>query len=270
MWDLVYQYYIDPIVHDTGYNPVNTLTWAIVLGLSLFGVLRLLKALEIRIDTRFIFSLIPYIFVGSTLRVIEDANLINPPASYLLITPLIYFIVFLAVLTLLLISIRITPEFYALFGSFGMLWTLLNLAILILKVDALNLWVLPAIILIALGVIIPLYLILRVLNEILLPSPENLAILGSHLLDASSTFIGVDYLSYQGKHVVERFLIEHTGTALSMIPLKLIILLPLLYLLDRELKDEEDADLKGILILTLIVIGLAPAIRNTTRMLFGI
>ena len=55
-----------------------------------------------------------------------------------------------------------------------------------------------------------------------------------------------------------------------MIPLKLTVLLPLLYLLDRELSDEADADLKGILIITLIVVGLAPAVRNTTRMVFGV
>ena len=254
---------------------MNTLTWAILLGICIFGIIKLLKALDIRIDARFIFSLIPYIFVGSTLRVIEDANLVSPPLSYLLITPLIYFLMFFAVLMILLVSIRLArfmPDagYHLPLGSAGTLWTILNLWILIHSGGILNPWVLPCLLIITLSTIAPLYLILRASDRIIKPTWENMAILTAHILDASSTFIGVDHLSYQGKHVVERFLIEHTGTALSMIPLKLIILLPLLYLLDRELKDEEDADLKGILILTLIVIGLAPAIRNTTRMLFGI
>ena len=231
--------------------------------MCLFGLLRLLKYFEIRIDTRFIFSLIPYIFVGSTLRVIEDANLINPPLSYLLVTPLIYFLVFVVVLTILLVSIRLRPQFHTLFGLFGIFWAFLNLLILVIAEDVVNLWVLPAVILIALGTITPFYLLLRT-------NRENMIILTSHLLDAASTFIGVDYLSYHPKHVIERLLIEHTGTAFSMIPLKLTILIPLLYLLDRELHDAADADIKGILILTLIVVGLAPAIRNTTRMVFGI
>jgi len=33
--NFIYQYYINPIIYDTGYNPVNTITWAIILGLRL-------------------------------------------------------------------------------------------------------------------------------------------------------------------------------------------------------------------------------------------
>jgi uncharacterized membrane protein len=32
------RYYIDPIVYNEGYNVVNTLTYAIILGISLFAL----------------------------------------------------------------------------------------------------------------------------------------------------------------------------------------------------------------------------------------
>jgi len=53
-----------------------------------------------------------------------------------------------------------------------------------------------------------------------------------------------------------------------MYPLKLIVLLPLLVILDESLRNERD--IRGILMLTLLVLGLAPAIRNTLRMMLGI
>ncbi|NQE53673.1 hypothetical protein C5S29_08775, partial [ANME-1 cluster archaeon GoMg3.2] len=34
--DFIYTYYIYPILTDAGYNPVNTITWALMLGLMVF------------------------------------------------------------------------------------------------------------------------------------------------------------------------------------------------------------------------------------------
>ena len=74
-------YYLDPIRTDEGYNPVNTFTWAIVLGICIFGVFRLLEKLEVKITPRFIASVLPFVLAGSSLRVFEDspADIIHPP-----------------------------------------------------------------------------------------------------------------------------------------------------------------------------------------------
>ena len=89
-------YYLDPIRNDSGYNPVNTFTWAIVLGFSLYGVIKLLDRLKIKITPRFIALVMPFVLAGSSMRVIEDSpvGIVHPPLSYLLITPNIYFLVF--------------------------------------------------------------------------------------------------------------------------------------------------------------------------------
>ena len=95
----------------------------------------------------------------------------------------------------------------------------------------------------------------------------NLMIVFAHMLDASSTYIGVDWFSYYEKHVVPTFLIDLTGSAAIMFPLKLLILMPVLSMIGRSI---EDTSLRNLVKLTLITLGLAPAIRNTLRLALGV
>jgi uncharacterized membrane protein len=91
------------------------------------------------------------------------------------------------------------------------------------------------------------------------------------MLDASSTFIGVDMLGYYEKHVLPSYLIDLTGTAFVMYPLKLVIFIPVLYILDNNFnEDEESRNLRTFVKLVILVLGLSPACRNTIRMVFGI
>ncbi len=269
-------YYIHPITHDSGYNPVNTVTWALVLVVCLFLTLRLLKKLKIEIDHRFIAAVAPYIIVGASLRVMEDAELFAPPLSYLLITPLIYFVVFFCCLTLLVLAVHAAQsntlqnhDYTQIFGLIGALWALLNLTILLWVGDVVAPWVLIAVIGLTGAVVGALYAIASKLNITFLTEKVNLAVLTAHLLDASSSYIGIDTLGYTGKHVVEGLIVTYTGTAAGMFPLKLGLLVPILYVLDTQFTDEEQ-ELKNLVLLALIVMGLAPAVRNTLRMMLGV
>ena len=47
------------------------------------------------------------------------------------------------------------------------------------------------------------------------------------------------------------------------------MLIPVLYLLETQF-DERERELKNLVLLALIVIGLAPAVRNTLRMILGV
>lgn len=85
--DWIYRYYIHPIIYDTSYNPVDTITWGLLLGLAVLGLVRLFRRYNLVMDERLVLSTLPYILAGSSLRVVEDARLIEPPWSYLLITP---------------------------------------------------------------------------------------------------------------------------------------------------------------------------------------
>ncbi|MDG6224640.1 MAG: DUF63 family protein [Candidatus Thermoplasmatota archaeon] len=102
-------------------------------------------------------------------------------------------------------------------------------------------------------------------------SPVNMAIVVGHMLDASATFIGVDYLGYVEKHRLPAILMEATGTALVMFPLKLVFLLPALYLIDVSM--EEDARSNRYLItlvkLAILVLGFGPGMRDLIRLMLG-
>nr|WP_094227034.1 DUF63 family protein [Methanolobus psychrotolerans] len=269
-------YYIDPILHDSGYNIVNTVTWAILLGICIFGVVKLLKKLDIKIDDKFTASVIPFILAGSSLRVIEDTGILTPPASYLFITPNIYFVVFVItvfflVLSKWLVKAKGSGDYRKNFAGFGIAWLVANLVVLFYLEDLVLPWV-PVFVICAASMIV--YIIKIVFDRIgfdLLRSKTNITILWVHLMDASSTIAGIDFLGYYEKHVVPAYLIDITGTAFVMYPLKLSIFIPVLYLLDNHFEeDEESQTLKTFLKLVIIVLGLSPACRNTIRMAFGV
>jgi uncharacterized membrane protein len=270
-------YYIHPITHDTGYNPVNTITWAVVLVICLFLTLKLLKKLGIKIDHRFIAAVSPYIVVGASLRVMEDAELVSPPLSYLLITPLIFFLIFFCCVAILILAVIVSrstrigdSDYTLIFGLIGIIWLITNLTILLGKEEIVFGWVLFAVIGISGLLLSVIYAIAARFGLHFLTDRLNVAVLAAHLLDASSSFIGIDILGYTGKHVIEGLIVTYAGTAAGMYPLKLGILVPILYLLDTQFTAEKEIELKNLVLLALIVIGLAPAVRNTLRMMFGV
>lgn len=272
--EFLYTYYIHPITYDTGYNPINTITWALMLGLIIFLLLKILKKLGIVIDKRFIAAVSPYIFVAASLRVMEDADLFLPPIKYMLITPLIYFLIFFCCVAILVI-LRVLSgpnrinDYVMVFGLIGMLWFIANLIILLRTEVIVNLWVLFAVIGISGMIMLVIYVVGAKLHAKFLTESLNVSVLTVHLLDASSSYIGIDFLGYHGKHVIEGMIVQYTGSAAGMFLLKLGILMPVLYLLDICF-DEREIELKNLVLLALIVIGLAPAVRNTLRMMLGV
>ena len=277
--DFINEYYWLPIEGDSGYNPVNTLTWAIILGISIFFVAKLLMKLNIRADWKFIKVIIPFIFAGSTLRVIQDFNdeaqLFNSPLQYLLITPFIYVLMFVITVVLLIISIKlqrsgIVNDWKMAFGVAGILWTLVNMGILLSVLGITNPAALIVIFLLGAGLTMLIYMVAKVTGHTIFTQRINVSILFVHLLDASSTFYGMKFLGYYEKHVVPTFLIDLAGTSSIMFPLKLIVFIPVIYILETQFNDDEETmHLKDVLKLTIIILGLAPAIRNTVRMVLG-
>ncbi|RXA19401.1 DUF63 family protein [Methanosarcina sp. MSH10X1] len=271
-------YYLDPIRGDEGYNIVNTFTWAVVLGICIFGIYRLLEKLDVKITPRFIASIIPFVLAGSSLRVIEDspAGIFHPPFSYLLITPNIYFLVFAITVGCLWISIRLQKagmikDFHPAFAGFGLAWFFVNLAALLYFENVVASYVPLFVLGAGIGLTFIFYLIAYHFKSSIFTDPLNLSILMVHMMDASSTYVGVDNLGYFEKHVVPAYLIDLTGTALVMYPLKLIIFIGVLYVLDTQFEDDERSlNLKVLIKLVILILGLSPATRNTVRMMLGI
>ena len=105
------------VVAEPGYTLVSEVVYAVVLLFALIGVLFLLRRLGVGEDRRLLFGLLPFMFFGGALRVVEDAldaagrAGVSPPIHYPwntpLISPLIYFTVFVVTLAALLWSLRL-------------------------------------------------------------------------------------------------------------------------------------------------------------------
>jgi uncharacterized membrane protein len=98
--------------------------------------------------------------------------------------------------------------------------------------------------------------------------PLYLTLIFGQLLDASATSYGIDLhpsIQYIEQHVVGSGLIELTHTAFVMFPLKLIVLFPAIYIMELYRKEANPA-FWHLVLLAMIVVGLAPGIRDMTRM----
>lgn len=264
----IYKYYVEPIIYDTGYNPVNTLTWALIFGAMIFVLIKFFRYLDLKVDQQLTIYTIPYILAGASLRVIEDAEVVAPPFKYLLITPFIYFLTALVTVFLLVLCKKFLDEnFLKGYALLGLLWTSINLIVLS-QAGVERIWVLVVVVFLGTALTGCIWFLRVPLRIHFLNDGYYLLILYAHMLDASSTYIGVDWLGYYEKHVVPTMLINLTGTALVMYPLKLAILIPALSLIDSSFEGE--SPLKNLTKLALLVLGLAPAVRNTLRLVLGI
>ena len=284
------QYFIDPIIFNTGYNPVNSTVYGIILIAAFILTYKLLKKMKIKIDKKFFFAIIPFIFLGAILRSLEDLweargivdegilkNFIIIDSAgivrnLLLVTPLIYFTIFFISLFSLVFSIAVEkiskrnkkdiPYYYtwAFVGIILSLYFFLQLSFadylaMGMILGIFSLWVL-------------LFLGLREYGrrknkkifEFL--SLENTMIILAHMLDASATFVALSYYGYFEQHFLPRFFIDILGPA-AFFALKLPVILLALYYVDKEMENDGK---RTFLKIVIIILGLAPGLRDLLRL----
>ncbi|MCC7553016.1 MAG: DUF63 family protein [Methanobacteriaceae archaeon] len=243
----------------SGYTIFNTLIYGIILIIFLELIYRLFKKININ-PKNLIYSLIPLILFGSTIRALVDNNILQ--YNYFLITPGIYFIVgFIGIIILLIGYILKNTIDYR--KSIFLLGSLISIFPLLL-INEINLEAILLILLIWL-VISSLFLILGKYFKIF-KSKINLSIISAHILDATTTFVGVDFYNYTEQHVLPSGIYNIFQTAITMYPLKLIVIISCIYLVDKYIEDET---LNGLLKLVMFVLGLAPGLRNLLTIAIG-
>ncbi|MCK5253067.1 MAG: DUF63 family protein, partial [Thermoplasmata archaeon] len=102
--------------------------------------------------------------------------------------------------------------------------------------------------------------------------PVSILLFASHFLDGAATYRGIDVHGYAEKHVLPSFLIELTGTALVMLPLKFLVVTLAIYLLDVAYrKDLQEApNLAWLVKVAIMVLGFAPGMRDMLRLAMGV
>lgn len=388
-WDgFLWKYYISSLIKDEGYNPIDTITYGIILALSLFGIYKLLQTLKIEIDLKFFISILPFIILGSSTRALEDAELFKVPLKYLFISPIIYILIGIAVILILIIGsfienkakknkkngvVFFAASYFSLFGfylafffllnrnfsympnsiivfaisliifiiiilykqnfcnffykkeneknfdkekpssnflskteyisvktvlfSFGMFFLTLSFYFIFLwltQSSEINSWtefyktttnnqinLKPNVFPLVLGlatlstfIVFIAFKFLSKRKEFFLPFlfGINLILFFAHFLDASATFVGIDFYNYTEKHVLPSFLIGISNSAIIMYILKFLVVFFVVYLIDIKYKNELEKDkiLTGLVKLCIFILGLGPGIRDMLRLGMGV
>lgn len=265
-WEVFQRYFVDPIKYNEGYNTVNTLTYAIILGLAALGVYKILKRLGIKYDNAFFRALIPYMILGAFGRALTDGGII--PRTYLTVTPGIYVSTFIITFSALLITHRFFEDWRKVFLYTG--WALVGLEFILLlshldriEFNARALLYFAPLVSIAL-------IVVHLLSKRISLVAKNSYLFYAHFYDATTTFVGVDFLGYWEQHVLPRYLINLTGTAAVMYLLKFTVLAVALYLMDEIEETESDRELMDFIKTVMFILGFAPGTRNLLRMLMGV
>jgi uncharacterized membrane protein len=278
--DFIYKYYIDPIRLGQPYNVVDTSTYAIILVVSVYLVYRWLRRSGVTLDDGFILATLPFVVLGGLLRVIEDTGMISSDLRFLLVTPLIFFFVFLIAAVALAVSRilerrHLIPRFLPFYGGVGVGASVVVALVLLwfgLTRTTIDPVVLTAILAIATATSLAVMALLQlVLRWGFAKAPLYRLLVIGQMLDASATGYGIDFgpIPYQEVHVVGSALIKWAGTAFALFPLKLAVVIPAIYVLELY-KKEGNRELANLVLLAMIVVGLAPGVRDMTRMVLHV
>ncbi len=256
------QYFLNPLyAGDAAYNIYNTIVYALLLVGGVFGVYKILKKFEIKIDFNFFISLTPFILLASVLRVLRDAGVYKSPVF---VSPLIYLLIFGIAFIVLLAGILIERTYRY---NYDLPVFLTGLVLLIYFGRHLTVsQIAPVVQILAITITIAIMLLAvkKMYPDIL--SGINIFVLSAAMFDAASTFIGVSYYGYLEKHVIPDFLFGVFGPWI-MFPLKFGVVLLALYVIDTT---ETDNNFKNFLKFAVLTVTLGPGARNTLRMMMAV
>jgi len=275
--EFLYKYYIDPVRYNEPYNPVETITYAALFIVVVFLLYRWLKKTGMTVDGKFVLATIPYVVLGGVLRVVQDTGVITSDWQFLLTTPLIYCVIFIFTAAILCITWELQIRkmvkdylyWYAGAGTAASICVGIFLTWFGLTHGHLDLVVFFSIMALACATAFLVWAFMRyVLKWEYLQDRLYQILIFGQMLDASATSYGIDLhpLHYYEQHVVGGALISWTNTAFVMFPLKLVVLFPAIYVLQMYRKEAPQA-LWHIILLAMIVVGLAPGIRDMVRMI---
>lgn len=273
-------FFIDPILQNGWFNPVNTLVYAIILIAAVFLVFRMLRKMGIKIDKYFFYAIVPFIFWATITRVLHDAALAGVLTSeqnvfYSMLifpTPGSYIITFLFAFSSLVVGLVLqkyakipywkvmviiaafaTAFHYAMlpFTNLGAAGVILGLTLLATGIYA------------GFGKLTSKFSKAKITKEISnLFTLENTGVFAGHMLDASATFISIAYFGYLEQHFLPRSLFPVFGPGIMFV-LKAVVVIPTLWLIDRY---ADDPQFKTFLKIVVLILGLAPGLRDTIRL----
>ncbi|MFA5077484.1 MAG: DUF63 family protein [Candidatus Micrarchaeia archaeon] len=271
-------YFVKPILEHEGYNSVNTLTYAVIAIAAVFLAYRFFQESKIRVDRQFVLNTLPFVLFGSTVRVVTDSidtGVMKPDNllyswildshiydyGFLTSSPGIYLVT--AALFFLSLGVGKWLKDQKIIGYIGIALWLPHL-LLLLPMMNYAMFAIPVLALAA----IPAFLAWKYFKSGLLAG-----IVGAHALDGAATFFVIDYFgkmtgrNYFEQHVLPSFIGETFGSFFPFYLIKVAVAFIAAWFIANE-KDANEGE-KTFIALLLIIIGLAPGLRDLLRMMVG-
>ncbi|MDB9235176.1 DUF63 family protein [Halorubrum ezzemoulense] len=298
------------VVAAPGYTTLSTVSYVVILLAMLVGVVFLLRRLDIATELRFFYALFPFMLFGGAMRTVEDAGvaataagaepLIPFPASAVLISPFIYFTVFLFTLACVLAAYglerRGAVDDYArpLFGSgaAGLALAVGYLAYLAATTDYVTFY--PQVLVPTLAVATAATAGTWALATRRIPTirqgtgAAGVVIIWGHAVDGVANVIGLNWMpaltgtaNLVPKHVVNALIVDWTGRLLPdsilavtgdawpFLLVKLAAATFVVWVFNGEMKAESPR-YTLLLLITVLAVGLGPGTRDMLRATFGI
>jgi uncharacterized membrane protein len=296
----------EPVAYP-GYTLVSEVGYVVILLVALFGLVFLLRALDLGTDRELFFSLLPFVFFGGALRVVEDVTdaaadpLIDYPLNTLLISPIIYFTVFGVTLAAVVASVALarrnvvgdyTRPLLA-SGVVVLVATLLFLLWSAVAPDGPGTFYPQVIVVILAGSTASAagtwWLIERYAPAINLGTGRmGFVVIWGHAVDGVANVVGLDWMVALGagpnlvpKHPVNRAIVEITGSTLPasvlavtgdtwpFLVVKLVAATVVVWLFDEQIFDENPR-YAILLMIAILAVGLGPGTRDMLRATFGV
>jgi len=264
--EMLREYFIAPIEERSGYNPINTVVYAIIALVAAYLIFKLLNRLGIKTDERFAYSIIPFVLFGSTLRVVVDANIL--PYGYLTTTPGIYIVIgFVTLAAVLALRVAGRLELLGYLGIALFIPPFIALLPLFKHFEFFAFIIILALLGAALGNVVFNYLKLE-------RAAINRLVVFSHALDGAATYVSIDVFSRMGgityfeQHVLTNALAQAFGGFWIFYVVKVAFAIAAVYLLEKSSDIKEDE--RYYVMLLLVIFGLAPGVRDSLRLLCGV
>ena len=291
---VINDYFINPIIEHSGYNIVNTLIYAVIAMAVAFFIYKWLKP---KFDRKFVLYILPFVLLGSTIRVVTDSidsGIAQEHAEDLFgivglfvnsgiygygfatTTPGIY--IFIGLLTLISIFVFDKLNKLHLVPYFALvLWIPHIIILLPMFKNWLFLFIVTGI------VVVSYFTLIFILKRYKINNLMSKLVVIGHSIDGASSFVAIEIFNriaeecsvfgrcYFGQHVVERFLGSSFlyGTFVFFL-VKLIFVFFVIWFIENERKKKNIGDRERIFIYLLIIIfGFAPGIRNSLRLVIG-
>jgi len=296
----------EPVAYP-GYTLVSEVGYVVILLVALSGLVFLLRRLGIGSDRDLFYALLPFIFFGGALRVVEDVtdaaagSVIGYPLNTLIISPVIYFTVFAVTLLVLLASVALARQGVVdrytrpLFGGGALVLvvTLLFLLWSAVAPDGPGTFYPQVLIVILVGATLSAggvwWLVERYAPTVNAGTARlGFVVIWGHAVDGVANVVGLDWMVALGagpnlvpKHPVNRAIVDITGSTLPasvlaltgdtwpFLVVKLVAATLVVWLFDEQI-FEESPQYAILLMIAILAVGLGPGTRDMLRATIGV